>query len=116
MRLRSIILAGLLGTGALMTGGCGTNDVTTLISSALNTNVINLANARTTQVDFTIDGESNLVDGLTSKMAVVSGSDNYVVNNTAVDSSSTFAADSAYLHGLCVSDNVITDSATGGAR
>ncbi len=116
MRLRSIVLAGLLGTGALMSSGCGTEDVTSLISSALNTNVINLANARTAQVDFTINGESNLVNSQTNKMAVVTGSDNYVVNNIVVDSPVPFAADSAYLYGLCVSDNVITDSATGGAR
>lgn len=116
MKLRSVALAGLLGTGILMTSGCGTEDIVDAFNTALKTNVIHLANARDIQVDFTIDGNSNLVNAQSSQMAVVTGNDNYVVTNTTFDSVATFPKDSAHLYALCSADSVITDSATTGAR
>ena len=117
MKLRSIVTAGLLGTSLLTVTGCWLEDeVKDKIEEALKTNVIHLANGRTSQVEFTIDDDSELVGSETSKMVVVTGHDTYTVNNTAVDHEATFAKDKAHLYALCVDDNVLTDTSTTGAR
>ena len=119
MKLRTIALAGLLGTGLMMTSGCGS--VEDAIADALRINVVHVANGATNQVEFDIEGEldsnSQLVDAQKSKMFIVSGQDTYTVNNKAVDAPRNFAKDSAHLYALCADDRgVMTDSATGGTR
>lgn len=78
--------------------------------------MVHLTNARAYSVEFTIDGDSNVVGPESNEMVVVTGHNTYTVNNTAVDHEATFPKDSAHLYALCVDDNVITDSATTGAR
>ena len=121
MKLRTIALAGLLGTGLLMTSGCNEDDITDAIADALKVNVINVANGATKEVEFNIEGEldsnKQLVSAQKSKMFLVDGQDSYKVNNTAVDAEHSFAKDSAHLYALCANDKgVMVDSATGGDR
>ncbi len=115
MKLRSIVLAGLLGSTLLMMSGCGSDD----IKDFLKVNVIHVANANSTP-GFTIEGnlkgEDQDVAQNKSKMFIVEGEDSYTVNNDAKDAPKDFKKDSAHLYALCENGTVITDSATGGER
>ncbi len=114
MKLRSIVTAGLLGAGLLMMSGCDWFE--DKAEDALKPNVIHLANGQTSQVEFTIEDDSHLVDGYSSKMVPVTGHNTYTVNNTQMNYPVDFPKDSAHLYALCENDGVLTDSATTGAR
>ncbi len=118
MKLRSIVTAGLLGAGLLTMSGCDwfEDKAEKIVEDALKANVIHLANGQTSLVEFTIEGDSHFVDGLSSEMVPVTGHDTYTVNNTVMDYPVDFPKDSAHLYALCAADNVITDSATTGLR
>ena len=115
MKLRSIALAGLLGSGLLMTSGCGTDDIIDAINDALKVNVIHVANANS-GVNFTVDGVDEVVSQDSNKMFVVEGKDTYTVSNGVNNSPADFAKDSAHLYALCENGSVLTDTATGGVR
>ncbi len=120
MKLRSIALAGLLGSALLMTSGCSKDDVIDAINNALKTNVIYIANANVVD-GFTVEGSLDSVEAKTvaknsSKIFVVEGQDSYTVNNDAKHAPKEFVKDSAHLYALCANDSVLTDTATTEAR
>jgi len=121
MKLRSIVLAGLLGTSLLTMSGCNTDDVIDAINDALGTNVVTIANGKIVTESFQIEGELNNnnqdVDSMKTKMFVLNGSDDYDVQVTGDDSTKVnFPKDGAYLYAVCNNGGILTDSATGGAR
>ena len=115
MKLRSIALAGLLGSGLLMTTGCGTDDIVDLVNDLVKANVIHVANANS-GVNFTVDGVDEVVSQDSSQMFVVNGKDSYTVSNGVNNSPADFPKDSAHLYALCENGGVITDTATGDVR
>ena len=121
MKLRTIALAGLLGTGLLMSSGCGGDSVKDAIESALKLNVVHVANGMTKEVQFTVkgnvDGESQVVKAQKNKMFVLSGKDSYQVTNTEINAPHNFGKDSAHLYALCANGTgVMVDTATAGDR
>jgi len=117
MKLRSIILAGLLGGTLLMTSGCGSDDVKDAIADALKTSVIHVANAHPTETNFIVegalDGENKIVAKNSSEIFSANGENSYTVSNGDNDSPVDFEKDSAHLYALCANGTVITDSAKG---
>jgi len=103
MKLRSIALAGLLGSGLLMTSGCGTDDIEAAINSILNTSYITIANADATQ-EFIVEGSvssDTTVNVNSTKFFGVINHDNYTVSTAGGGISHTFPKDGGYLFGLC---------------
>ena len=120
MKLRTIALAALLGTGLLMTTGCNEDDVTNAIADALKVTSINVANGTTKDVTFTIEGEldanDQVVSGQKSKMFTTEGQDTYRVTNSHSGNAEEFKKDTGHLYALCANGKVLTDTATGDAR
>ena len=81
MKLRSIALAGLLGTGLLMTSGCGTDDVTDLVGDLIKQNVVYTLNGTSGPVTFTVTGDTD-TEVLSQEYAphVLTGSSTYDVS------------------------------------
>ena len=120
MKLRSIVLAGLLGTSLLTMSGCNTDDVIDAINDALGTNVVTIANGKIVTESFDVEGyigNDSDVDSMKSQMFVLNGSDDYDVQVRGDDSTKVnFPKDGAYLYAVCNNGGILTDSATGGAR
>ena len=120
MKLRSIVLAGLLGTSLLTMSGCNTDDVIDAINDALGTNVVTIANGKIVTESFDVEGyigNDSDVDSMKSQMFVLNGSDDYDVQVRGDDSTKVnFPKDGAYLYAVCNNGGILTDSATGGTR
>ena len=121
MKLRSIALAGLLGSVLLMTSGCSKDDVTDAVNNALKTNVIHVANGTGNVLTYSIEGEldsnSQDVNSHESKMFFTEGQDVYTVSNSLNNTPKDFAKDKAHLYAQCaVSGDVLTDTATPSPR
>ena len=121
MKLRSIVLAGLIGTSLLTMSGCNTDDVIDAINDALETSVVHVANGKNVNMSFDLEGEVNNnvqdVNAMSSKMFALLGESSYNVKVLGEEiTRRTFSSDSAYLYALCSNGGILTDSATGGAR
>jgi len=122
MKLRSIVLAGLIGTSLLTMSGCNTDDVIDAINEALETSVVHVANGKNVNTSFKLEGEVNNnvqdVNTMSSKMFALIGESSYNVEVLGQETATrrTFSSDSAYLYALCSNGGILTDSATGGAR
>ena len=121
MKLRSIVLAGLLSASFLTMSGCNTDDIIDAVNDALGTNVVNVANGQNAPVHFDLEGQldsnDQVVDALANKMFVLNGQDEYNVQVLGEDSTvRTFPKDQAHLYALCDNGGVLTDTSTGGAR
>jgi len=116
MKLRSIALAGLLGTGLIMTSGCGSDDIEAAINNLLNTSYITIANAANTQ-DFIVEGtvsSDTTVNQDSTKFFGVVDHDDYTVSTQGGTVSDTFHKDGGYLFGLCSNGaQSVSDSSDG---
>ena len=116
MKLRSIILAGLIGTSLLTMSGCNEDDVEKVINDILNTSYITIANAANTQdfeVQGTLSSDTSVVENGTKFFAVTDHSD-YTVSTSGGTVSDTFHKDGGYLFGLCSNGaHAVSDSSDG---
>lgn len=62
MKLRSIVLAGLLGAALVMTSGCGTDDVKDILG--VNTSALYAVNDLSGNIVVTVNGEQKTVDAM----------------------------------------------------
>ena len=120
MKLRSIALAGLLGTGLIMTSGCGVDDVEEFIQEAVKTAYITVANGQTSQ-NFNIGSIGTVPVGeyLTDFTANLT-QDSYIVSHgDPAEDAVSFPKGGGHLYGLCAaphattSANVVADSNDG---
>ena len=116
MKLRSIVLASLLGAGLGMSSGCS-DAVKDAINDLEKTNVITIANANSNSA-FYIDNELKEVVQNSSKMFVVADNDTYAVRSDATSFTTSFAKDGSYLYAQCKiivggENGVLVDAGTG---
>ena len=100
MKLRSIALAGLLGTGLLMTSGCGTSDLTGFVGDLLQQNVVYTVNGYGSDVNFTVGSDSQIVADKSYATNLLTGSSSYAVSYTPNNGITpvSFADGSTYIY------------------
>ena len=76
MKLRSIALAGLLGTGLIMTSGCGTDDVVDAINDLVKPNVVYVVNGFSSGITAHANGESSMISSNGMEPFALTGSGN----------------------------------------
>lgn len=89
--MRSIVLAGLLGTGALMTSGCGIEDVKDALD--INTGSVALFNDTAAPLDITVNSEVKTVAGqnIIGNYDVLVTQDDHTVNISYPGAASTLS-------------------------
>ena len=122
MKLRSIALAGLLGTGLIMTSGCGTDDVVDAINNLVKPNVVYVVNAYTSDITAHADGDFSVLTSKQMKPFALAGNgDTDVYYEVGLNSSehSSLAYGNAHLYVATPACNTvnalgkITDVSTG---
>ena len=111
MKLRSIALAGLLGTGMLMTTGC---DLLDEVEEALKSNVIYTTNGTTSTVTFSVtEGADEAVLPMEFAAYPLLGEDNYEVTYNGAASKSFPAGDiHHYVATDCNADGYLAHTAS----